>query len=321
MIKVGSTWVLPSEKQHLVDQAGESAETARQLMKQGRTKEAEPLLINCIAIDPQNATALYLTGLLRYQQDQMPAAHKAFDGVAAIIPNHAPTLNNLAVVQWRQKQFIAALQNFDAAMLAAPVNKIILDNVAVAFQTLPTDLKTSPVTMKVLRHFNEQDQRLCEAMARQGLHRYGSLWVSDKDMDNIKQQEKQIQDKLDQLASDFDAAKSRADQLNDNIADNQSAIHRIQAQSYATDPRTGTLVQVPYPSAYYDLIRDNDKLTRDRDAAVAKLDTLKKQAQDLQSSRPSIKDQGVQLLIGVEGTPIRIPNVSVGAAATQPAAK
>jgi Tfp pilus assembly protein PilF len=318
MIKVGTHWVLPSQRQQLVDQAGQSAETARQLMKQGRTREADPLLTDCLTVDPQNATALYLTGLLRYQQDQAPAARKAFEATSVIIPNHAPTLNNLAVVLCRQHQYIPALVNFDAAMLAAPVNKIILDNVAVLFQNLPPDLQKTPVTAKALRHFNEQDQQLAERLARDGLHRYGSLWVSEKDIDQMKQQEKQIKDQLDKLAGDFDATKSRADQLTQNISDNQSTMHRIEADSYITDPRTGAQIAVPYPSAYYDLQRDNDKMSREHDTAVAKLDTLKKQAQDLQNSRPSLKNQGVQLMIGVEGSPIRIPGAP---AATQPAAR
>jgi tetratricopeptide (TPR) repeat protein len=315
MVKVGAKWVLPEERQHLVDQAGTSADTARQLMKQGRTKEAEPLLVDCVAVDPQNATAQYLIGLLRYQQDQLPVARKAFEATAAVIPNHAPTLNNIGVIQFRQRQYIAALINFDAAMLTAPVNKIILDNVAITFQNLPQDLQRSPVTLKALRHFNEQDQQLSALMAHDGLHRYGSLWVTDKDLDDIKQQEKQIQDKLDILAGDFDRAKARVDQLESDISDNQTQMHRMEASSYVTDPRTGAQTQVPLPSAYYEMARDNEKRGRERDGAVAKLDVLKKQAQDLQNSRPSIKNQGVHLLIGVEGTPIRMPGGGGGAVA------
>jgi tetratricopeptide (TPR) repeat protein len=321
MIKVGARWVLPEERQQLVDQAGASMDSARQLMKQGRTKEAEPLIVDCIAVDPQNATAQYLLGLLRYQQDQLTVSRKAFEASSAVIPNHAPSLNNIGVVQFRQKQFIAALMSFDAAMLAAPVNKIILDNVAITLQNLPQDLQKSPVTVKALRHFNEQDQQLSLLMAHDGLHRYGSLWVSDKDIDDIKQQEKAIQDKLDALASDFDRAKARVDQLDADIADNQTQMRRMEAGSYVTDPRTGSPIQVPLPSSYYDMGRDNDKMTREREGAVAKLDAIKKQAQDLQNSKPTIKNQGVQLLIGVEGTPIRIAAGAAGAAAPAPAAQ
>jgi tetratricopeptide (TPR) repeat protein len=313
MVKVGSTWVTPAQRPGLLDQAGESADAARQLMKQGRSKEAEPLLLSCLATDPQNATALYLTGLLRYERDQIPDARKAFESVSLIVPDHAPTLNNLGVVQWRQRQYISALASFDAAMLAAPVNRIILDNVAVAFGNLPADLQKSPVTLKALRHYNEQDQQLADQLARAGLHRYGSLWVSDKDLDQMKQQEKAIQDRLDQLSGDFDQTKQRVDDLDQDISNDQTQMHRIEANSILIDPRTGEQTQAPYPSAYYEMARDVDKMTRQRREAVTRLDALKKQAQDLQASRPSLKSRGVQLMIGVEGAPIRIPAAPVAA--------
>jgi Tfp pilus assembly protein PilF len=306
MVKVGSKWVSPEDRVKLTEQAGQNAETARQLIKQGRTKEADPILADVLAVDPNNATALYLTGLLRYQQEQVPAARKAFETVVPIVPNHAPTLNNLAVVLWRQHQYLPAIGNFDQAMLSAPVDKLILDNVAVAIQTLPPELAKNAITQKMLRHFNEQDQQLAESMSRQGMRRYGSVWVSEKDIERIKQEEKQTQDKLDQLAGDFDRSRQKIDQLAQTISDNTTQIHRIEANSVAVDPRTGIAAPVPYPSAYYDLVRDNQNAQRDRDAEVSKLDQMKKQAVDLQNSKPSQKNLGVMRLVGVEGTPIRV---------------
>jgi hypothetical protein len=316
MVKVGGDWVTPLQRDALVAQAGATAETARQLMKQGRAKEAEPLLTDVLNADPSNATALYLTALLRLQQNQIPPARQSFEATAAIIPNHPPTLNNLAIVLWRQHQYIQALQNFDGAMLASPVDKMILDNVAVALQTLPVDLQKSPVTQKVLGHFNEQDQKLAERMSHDGMHRFGSLWVSDHDLDQLKAQEKQIQDKLDALAGEFDRSRARMDQLSQNMADDQSEMARIEASSFAIDPTTGARVAVPLPNSYYDLQRDAQRAARERDAEGARLDTMKKQAQDLQATRPSLKNQGVMQPIGVEGTPIKISSP-----ATQPTGK
>jgi tetratricopeptide (TPR) repeat protein len=306
MVKVGTKWVTPADRDLLVIQAGASAETARQLLKQGRAKEAAPLLADAVAVDPQNPTALYLNSLLNYQQEQLVPARKGYETVAGIIPNHAPTLNNLAVILWRQHQYIPALQNFDAAMLADPVEKIILDNVAVAFQTLPIDLQKSPVTQKALQHFNEQDQKLAEIMSHNGMHRFGSLWVSDKDIDQLKAQDAIIQGKLDALAQQFDQSKQRADLLTDSIGDSTAEMHRIEASSYVTDPRSGSLISVPYPSSYYDLQRDIQRQTRDRDAELSRLDALKKQAQDLQNSRPSQHNLGVLQVIGPEGAPLKV---------------
>jgi len=320
MVKVGSKWVTAEDRVKLVEQAGQNAETARQLMKQGRTKEAEPILLDVVATDPQNATALYLTGLLRFQQDQIPAARKAFETTSILVPNHSPTLNDLAIVLWRQRQYAAALNNFDEAMLATPVDKLILDNVAVALQTLPPEFQKNAITLKVIRHFNEQDQQLAELMAQQGMRRYGSLWVSEKDMAQMKRQEKEIQDKLDQMAADFDRSRQKIDQLGQTISDNDTQIHRIEATSFVVDPRTGAQTPVPYPAAYYDLVRDNQNAQRDRDAEVSRLDQLKKQAADLQNSRPSQKSAGVMRIVGPEGTPIRIPTATapVAVPAMQP---
>jgi tetratricopeptide (TPR) repeat protein len=323
MVKVGSTWVTAAERAKRVEQAAINAETARQLMKQGRTIEAEPILVDTTAVDPTNATALYLLGLLRYQQDQVPAARRALEATAAVVPNHSPTLNNLAIVLWRQKQFAAAMTDFDGAILATPMDKLLLDNVAVALQTLPPDFQKNQIALKLVRHFNEQDQQLAQLMAQQGLRRYGSIWVSERDILRWKAEEKAIQDKLDTLASDFDHSRQRIDQLTQLISDNTAQIHRIESTSYMVDPRTGAQTQMPYPQAYYDLLRDNQNAQRDRDSEVGKLDQLKKQAVDLQSSRPGAKNQGVMRMVGPEGTPIRVvmpavPLVGTPPAATQP---
>jgi tetratricopeptide (TPR) repeat protein len=315
MVKVGTKWVTPADRDALIGQAGANAELARQYMKQGRAKEAEPLLMDVAVTDPTNATAQYLIGLLKYQQEQVPAARKAFEATAIIIPNHAPTLNNLGVVEWRQHQVIAALQSFDAAMLSSPIDKTVLDNVAVALQNVPADLQKSPVTLKVVRHFTEQDQKLAERMAHDGMHRFGSLWVSDHDLDLMKAQEKDISDKLDALAGDFDRSKDRISKLETAIADDQTDMQRIAANSFTIDPRTGAQIPVPLPSTYYDLQRDQQKKSRERESEISKLDLMKKQAQDLQNSRPSIRSQGVMQIIGTEGTPIKIAGPAVAPAA------
>ncbi len=311
MVKVGSEWVTSDQRDKLIEHAESVAETARQLMKQGRTKEAEPLLQDVLKTDPTNATALYLTGVLRLQQDQLTASRKAFEAASAIIPNHAPTLNNLGIVQWRQHEYIPSLQCFDAAMLAKPVDRTIVDNVAVALQNLPIDLQKSPVTLKLLRHFNEQDQKLSEQMAQVGMRRLGSLWVSDHDLAQMKADEKLVQDKLDALSGEFDKTRERADTLSENIESNQAEMSRIEASSFVTDQVTGIRVAMPYPSTYYDLQREAQRMVRDRDAETAKLDAIKKQAQDLQNRRPTAKNQGVMQPIGAEGTPIKI-NALVG---------
>ncbi len=190
MIKIGKRWILPADRATLMDEAAALADRARQLMKEGRTKEAEPLLTTALEDDPQNASALYLVALLRYQQQQFLAARKALDSVSFLVPNHAPTLNNLAVVQWRQRQYVPALVSYDGAMLARPGNKTILDNVAMALASLPVGARNSPVTLRVTRRFEEQDKVLAEQMAISGLHRHGTEWISDADFSDCRTRKK-----------------------------------------------------------------------------------------------------------------------------------
>ena len=303
MVKVGSQWVLPRDRQKLIDQSMATTEQARQLVKQGRTKEADPLLTEAIKVNPQNAAALYLQGVIRYQQDQVIPARKLFESVAGLVPNHAATLNNLAATQWRQRQYIPALVNYDAAMLASPVNKQILDNVASALLALPAELQKSPVYARTLRHFQEQDQQLSEQLSSSGLHRYGAVWLADRDMEQIHVQEKQIQDKLDVMSGDFDRCKARIAELESEIAETEGQINRLDSAAFVTDPRSGSLVQIPLPATYYDLQRDDQKIRTDRANEIAKLDALTKQAQELQRSRPSVRYAGTQRIFGAEGTP------------------
>lgn len=314
MVKVGNQWILPADRAKLTDQAAALADHARQLMKQGRTKDADPLLVEALNDDPQNPSALYLLGLLRYQQEQIPAARKALDVLVAMMPNHAPTLNNLAVVQWRQRQFVAALASYDAAMLADPINKDILDNVASALASLPAEFRDSPVTRKTTRRFQEQDQTLQERMAQSGWHRYGTTWITDKDLAQIKQQQKETQDKLDALATEFDQSKERWDHLNRSIEDTEAALHRIEATTYSRDPTTGAFIQLPYPPTYYDLQRDDQRMRQDRAKEVTKMDSLKQSALALQKRLPNQKTVDVQKVIGPEGTPLRVADIP----ATQP---
>lgn len=316
-MKVGNRWVAASEREKLLDEAAALADQARQLMKQGRFKEAEPLLHQAAADDPRNVSALYLIALLRCQQEQWAPARKALDTVARLVPDHAPTMNNLAVVQWRQRQYVAALMSFDGAMLALPGNKDILDNVASALQFLPQEFRNGPVALRVSRRFAEQDKQLAEQMAQAGWHRYGATWMSDKDAEEIRRQEKETLDKLDAMAVDFDKGKARVDDLNRRIADVEEQLHSIEARSYVREAGTGAFLRIPYPTVYYDLQRDASRLIEDRAREAARLDALQVSAKNLQKRLQAAAGKAidVQRMIGPEGTPLGIAQLP----ATRPA--
>lgn len=315
MIKIGKRWILPTDRAKLLDEAQTLAEQARQLMKQGRSREAEPLLSAALDDDPQNVSALYLRALLRYQQQQFLIARQALDQLNYLLPNHAPTLNNLAVVQWRQRQYIPALVSYDSAMLALPINKTILDNVAVALAALPVGYRGSPVTQRVTRRFLEQDKLLAEQMAVIGLHRHGTEWISDAELQRLDEQARATQAALNTLSADFDKTKQRLDQVSRDIDDTESQMHRIEASSYIHDPITGIFIRTPYPAIYYELVKDDQRQRTERDTLIKKLDTLQQAARVLQQPAAPEKISDIQLVIGPEGTPLRAPTSQP---ATQP---
>ncbi len=242
--------------------------------------------------------------------------------MATLVPNHAPTSNNLAIVLWRQRQFIPSLMNYDTAMLSSPVNKDILDNVSSALMALPSDFRNSPITQRVTRHFQEQDKTLQEQMAKAGWHRYHGMWVSDKDIDQIKQQEKETQAKLDAMAGDFQKLKDQVAQIDRNIEDTEASMRRIEATSYVRDPNTGAILQLSYPPIYFELQRDDARYHQDRATAVGKMDSLTAAAKVLQTKLPAQRGNDVQKVIGPEGTPLKViaSSTPTTAPTTMPAA-
>ena len=288
MVKVGPAWVLPMERDRLFEEAQGKVETARQLMKQGRTKEAEPFLGEALNVDLRNPSGQYLMGLLRVGQDQLPAARKAFEMVAATVPNHGPTLNNLAIVQWRQRQYLSAMNSFDGAMLALPVNQLILENVAGAIAFLPAEFQTNPAAGKMVQHFKQQEKLLADQMARQGMRRFGSVWVTEKQLQQMKLDEKRMLDALDRLSVDFDRTTQRVRQLDQNISDEMSAI------------------SAGFQAINFNLDGDVARIQSERNISVARLDSIKRQADELEASRPSNQNRGVQIMFRAESTPLRV---------------
>ncbi len=130
-------------------------------------------------------------------------------------------------------------------------------------------------------------------------------------LQRLQDQEKVKQAALDVMAADFDKAKDRLAQMDRDIDDTESQMHRIEASSYIRDPVSGALFRVPYPSVYYDLERDDKRQHSDRDAQVKKMDSLQQAARALQNPAPE-KTTDAQAMIGPEGTP-------QNPAATQPA--
>jgi tetratricopeptide (TPR) repeat protein len=313
LVKFGSKWVRPEEKAALQEKALRDADNVRKLLKQGRLAEAESAISAALAEDPQNATAIYMRGLLQFRQEKTPAARKSFEQVNTLVPRHWPTLNNLAVILARQNQNAASLNFYDQAMTAAPRNREVLNNVAEMLYNMPDEQRQSAVAQKVLKKFDQQDVQLARELETQGLHRWGSNWVTTDRFNELQKAEADVKDKLDQLSGQFDAVQVRINNIDREMRENNDAMQRMDAMGVVRDS-TGQLRQAIRPASYYDLQDANTRLAQERADQVDKLARLKQQAQAIQRDLPVPKYTGVQKLMDENYAPILAPV----APATQP---
>lgn len=302
LVKHGAKWVSPSEVEAIVARATILSNDARELMRENRTREAEQLLQTALAEDPTNPAANYLRGVLLYRADKLPDARKAFESVAQVIPGHPPTLNNLAVILWRQNQQNGALNYFDQALQASGVNKYILDNVAEALGAIPEDQKKGQVIARTMRRFMELDVVLQQQMAQQGLYRWGSTWVDQRKLDELKSAELEVRNKLESLLAEFEQSKARIAQIDQEVRQNERSMDEMRSASLFLD-RDGRYITLPLPNAYYDLQRQNQQLRAEQEALNVKLRTMQDQARRVRGQVPVPQFTGIQQIVGVEGMP------------------
>jgi tetratricopeptide (TPR) repeat protein len=316
MVKVGSDWVTHEQHVALQVRAIAAADDVRKLMAGGRLNEANAILGRSLEADPSSPTLLFLKGVIQYKQEQVPQARRTFEAVKEQLPNHAAALNNLAVIAARQNQWPAALSLYEQAMVASPQNRQVLDNVAEALNSLPENQRNLPILQKVAKRFGDQDLALAAKLQQQGLYRWGATWVDNKQLEELKKAEQDMRTKLDALSAEFDTIKTRINNIDREIGDNERAMRDITASRYYGRYYERTVL----PSRYYDLEAENQKLHKDRDEQSAKLEDLRNQARTIQKSYPIAKYSGTQKLIEAEGAPVSLPTAPTSQPApTQPA--
>jgi hypothetical protein len=230
--------------------------------------------------------------------------------------DHAPTLNNLGVILWQQNQVGGSLNFYNQAMAAAPMNILILNNVAEALNGLKGDQKEGIPAKRLLRQFSEQDGQMQAKLGAEGLYRWGGTWVNQAELDKLKAAEKQVKEKLDAMAQEFDAIKGKIQVIDDNISGNERGMRQIEASSWMHDSE-GRWFQTVYPGVYYDLARDNERLKANKVAEQRKLEEMRVAAKTVQQQLPVPRYTGVQQMVGVEGTPVVMAESPTTQATTQ----
>jgi tetratricopeptide (TPR) repeat protein len=302
LVKVGSEWVTREQQSEMASQASSIAKQAVDLLSQGRTNEAEPVVQQALDADPRNPAAMYLHGLILFGQQQTVAARKAFEAVLVAQAGHGPSFNNLGVILWRQNQQMGALRFYEQAMLSMPVNKVVLDNVAEALAALPDDQRKNPLAVRVYKLFSAQDAQLQIIEAQSGLHRWGSTWVDQATLDMLKAKEQAVKDQLDKIAAAVDAEKAKIADDDSSIEANNRSMTQMQTDSMTRDLK-GNYYQAPLPQTYYTMQADNEKLTADRATHQAKIQSLGQDARKARQSIPVPQFTGVQRMMGPEGAP------------------
>ena len=312
MTRAGGKWVSPEELGSLREESQESAVKASDLVAQGRLREAGPLLQQALEVDPKNASALYLRGVVFFRQDQLGPARKAFEQASQLVPGHAPTLNNLAVILWKQKNEAAALKSYDAALQATgpaagvsgPVAEAVLNNVAEALHSLPKELRETTATKKVVQHFQEREEAMAKTMKARRLYRWGANWVEGDQIDKLQAKEKGINDKIKELETEFDAVQRRMDAIDRDIADTERTMKRMEMGTMVRDPATGRIGRVAPPPMYNGLQRDLQELQKERATQEERVAELRRLARSAKQELPIQRYTGTQRIIDAEGTPL-----------------
>ena len=155
------------------------------------------------------------------------------------MPDSAAAHNNIAVILWKTRSQMPAMLEFDKAMLASPSNQTVLDNVSEALHGLPKEFQRNELTKRVVEHFNMQDGALQRQMAQRGSYRWGSQWLSQQEYALIQQQQKAVQDKIDELQKQFDDNQQRVLQIAQTIDSDAQLMRQMEAQSLQVDPVSG----------------------------------------------------------------------------------
>jgi hypothetical protein len=247
-------------------------------------------------------SALYLRGLMEFNNKQLPAARVSFEAVNAQIA-HAPTLNNLAAVIYRQAQQLAALKLYEQAIQLAPLSRDLLDNVAEALEALTDEQRNTPMAMRLQQDFLVQDQQLQGILAKGGLYRWGATWVDAVQLQHLQDVQKDVDRQLADLQQEMDGYKDRMGQIQRLVVDDQQQMQQMAAlQPYFKDAN-GQTYQLPPPQQYYDLQGNITRMQVEYGQLRDKLSQYDKRAKKINQQLPIAKYTGNQAMIGVEGMP------------------
>ena len=181
---------------------------------------------------------------------------------------------------------------------------------AEALNSLTDDQRKSPVVQKVIKLWTEQDAQLQQQMMTGGWYRWGSTWVDKSQYEKLQAAEKEVKEKIAKMEGDFADAQAKIDTIDSQMDQNRQAMQYMEQQRRQyTQGTNGSqrMTVYPLPPQYWDYDRANRRLEVQRKEQVSLLDALRAKAQAVRQQLPTPKFKGVQVMIGVEGTPAVAP--------------
>jgi hypothetical protein len=207
-VKFRGRWLARAQIEVLLNQWKESARPALDLYKAGRMKETLDALKAPLAEDAQNPEALTLAGLAAYRLNTIPAARTQFTALAAADPTSLLAENNLAVISFLQRQNGEGLSHYVKALQISTDNRQVLDNIAEGINTYLTagGDKNGLSYRALLKIYEPAELRMQQQMAKLGLQRWGSTWVTRERAAELTKFADSYRDRLAQI----DAQNKRA---------------------------------------------------------------------------------------------------------------
>jgi hypothetical protein len=154
-------------------------------------------------------------------------------------------------------------------------------------------------------------------MAAQGLYRWGTQWLDEKEFSKIQAEEKAVKEKLDSMKKDFDGVQADLIRITRTIQDDRQIQQSIANSTMQFDPVSGRPYQMPLPQRYFDLGRDIKSLETEQVIKQRQLLDMQALLNQQAKNLPTPKYLGIQRPFDVEAMPGG-GSASTAAASTTP---
>jgi tetratricopeptide (TPR) repeat protein len=250
--KFHGKWV-PAEQIEVMEKTWrDEVQPALSLYEAGKYKEATEAARQVERSDKDNATAWAIDGDSAYHLKLPAAARGTFEKLAAVDPENVLAHNNLAVLAFENKQMVVGMMHYTKALGQGSESVVLLNNVAEALHTYLTSGgaggaagdKNNATYKELASKVVGAEGRMVATMAKQGLVRRGSMWVTQAQEDKITQDVSAIKYQMAMLDKQFADLQQQAAAAQRGLAEAQAASQKTLNTLVSMDARAGSRGQM-----------------------------------------------------------------------------